>query len=232
MPSVTGALALTALTVGTLHTLAGPDHYVPFVALARGGNWSLRRTLAVTALCGLGHVFSSVLLGFLGIGAGALLSQVHAFESVRGRVATWLLIGFGIAWAAWGLWHALRRRPHEHVHAHGDGVVHVHRHGHAEEHLHPHEGRAVWVLFIVFVLGPCEPLIPLVMVPAAMDDWAGVAAVTAIFGVATLASMLAVVTAGWHGVRALRLGALERYAHAMAGGVLALTGAAVLVFGL
>ncbi len=28
-------LAGTALTIGTLHTLAGPDHYLPFVAMSK-----------------------------------------------------------------------------------------------------------------------------------------------------------------------------------------------------
>jgi hypothetical protein len=31
------ALCLTAVTVGAVHTLLGPDHYVPFVATSRAG---------------------------------------------------------------------------------------------------------------------------------------------------------------------------------------------------
>jgi nickel/cobalt exporter len=56
-------LALAAVTVGSLHSLA-PDHWVPFAALARAERWSTGRTAWVTLLCGLGHVTVSVLLGF------------------------------------------------------------------------------------------------------------------------------------------------------------------------
>lgn len=226
------ALIMTALFLGTVHTVLGPDHYVPFVALARAGRWSLRKTMAITALCGIGHILSSVVIGLVGVAAGLALSAVTEVEGTRGEIATWALIGFGLAYGAWGLWRALRNRPHEHSHVHEDGLVHAHSHGHREAHVHPHgEGRAVWVLFVVFVLGPCEPLIPILMYPAARHDWLSLLMVTSVFGAATLAAMLALTAAGWHGLKALRLGALERFAHALAGGVLALSGLVVMVLG-
>jgi sulfite exporter TauE/SafE len=233
MDAVAGAtLMMTALFLGTVHTLLGPDHYVPFVALARAGKWSLRKTMAITALCGVGHVLSSVVIGLVGVGAGLALSAVTDVEVARGTFATWALIGFGLAYGTWGLWHALRNRPHVHAHVHEDGSVHAHTHGHQEAHLHPHgEGRAIWVLFIVFVLGPCEPLIPLLMYPAAQHDWVTLGLVTTIFGTATLAGMMAMTAAGWYGLKVLRLGFLERYVHALAGGVLALSGVIVMALG-
>ena len=79
------------------------------------------------------------------------------------------------------------------------------------------------------MLGPCEPLIPLLMYPAATHDWFALALVTTVFGVATLSMMILMTTLGWYGVRALRLGTLERYAHALAGGMLALSGVVVLL---
>ena len=41
----TATLAATAAMIGVVHTLTGPDHYVPFVAMSRVGGWSLLRTL-------------------------------------------------------------------------------------------------------------------------------------------------------------------------------------------
>jgi len=233
MDGVAGTtLMLTALVLGTVHTFLGPDHYVPFVALARAGKWSLRKTLAITTLCGIGHVLSSVVIGLIGVGAGLALAQVTDVEDRRGAFATWALIAFGLAYGTWGLWQALRNRPHVHAHVHEDGTLHAHTHGHQQAHLHPHgTGRTVWILFIVFVLGPCEPLIPLLIYPAAQHDWMTMAAVTAVFGAATLTAMLTVTTAGWYGLRIVKLGFLERYIHALAGGVLALSGLTVLVLG-
>ena len=49
--------------IAFLHTILGPDHYLPFIVMARARSWSMARTLLVTAVCGLGHVASSILLG-------------------------------------------------------------------------------------------------------------------------------------------------------------------------
>ena len=64
------ALMAAAASIAFVHTLLGPDHYLPFVALARGRGWSLRRALGVTLFCGSGHIVGSVLLGFLGLYLG------------------------------------------------------------------------------------------------------------------------------------------------------------------
>ena len=161
------ALAVTAATVGVLHTLLGPDHYLPFVALARSKGWTLRKTLAVTGFCGIGHVAGSIMLGALGIVLGSRLAGLVRSETIRGDIAGWLMLTLGLVYLAWGLKQAARNEVHAHAHVHADGTVHNHRHDHRAAHLHPHRrgaGRfAPWALFIVFVLGPCEALIPVLM---------------------------------------------------------------------
>lgn len=57
---MTPALTLLILSAGTiafLHTVLGPGHFVPFVAMAKARNWTLAKTLRVTTMCGLGVVF-------------------------------------------------------------------------------------------------------------------------------------------------------------------------------
>lgn len=229
-------LAVTAATIGVTHTLLGPDHYIPFIAMARAGEWRLGRTLGLTVACGVGHVAGSVILGALGIALGWAVGGLAWVEGLRGEVAGWLLLGFGVAYTAWGVRRALRNRPHSHWHAHGDGTVHHHEHRHHGGHAHVHEAGAgtsqarrmtPWVLFTVFVFGPCEPLIPILMVPAAQGSWWGVAFVTSLFGLATVATMVAVVTVGYLGMARLALGPMERYAHALAGLALVACGAAI-----
>lgn len=241
MPPELTLLLLTAGTLGVTHTLLGPDHYVPFLALARAGDWRLGRTLGVTLLCGIGHVLGSVALGALGLALGWAVSGMEAFEAFRGEIAGWLLLGFGLAYGAWGLRRAIRNRPHSHLHAHADGTVHRHRHTHHRGHVHVHrplpgEGEAgaggtramtPWVLFVLFVFGPCEPLIPVLMAPAAEGSAWGVALVAAVFAAATLGTMLAVVTVGYYGLSRFAFGRLERYSHALAGLALAACGLAI-----
>lgn len=226
------ALLATAAVIGTVHTLAGPDHYVPFIAMARARRWSTGRTAAMTLVCGTGHVAGSVVLGAAGIAVGLTLGWMEAFEAFRGEVAGWLLLGFGVAYAAWGLRQAHRKRPHRHWHGHGDGTVHDHPHGHQGAHAHIHaapSARSItpWVLFVIFVFGPCEALVPVLMVPASQGSWGEVVLVTAVFGFCTLATMTAAVLAGHRGLARLSFGPAERYRHALAGAALAACGLAI-----
>ena len=233
MSHETPLLLATAVSIGTIHTLLGPDHYIPFVAMGRAARWSLRKTLLVTALCGVGHVGSSVVLGVVGIALGIVVFRLEQFEAVRGDLAAWLLIGVGLAYTTWGLVRALRNIPHSHVHVHADGTVHRHPHTHDGEHLHTHgEGQSIgpWVLFTVFLFGPCEPLIPLLMYPAArLSGWA-VAAVAVAFGAATLVAMMAsVAVLHWSLPRvSSRVRGFERFSHAAAGFSVLLCGVLIL----
>lgn len=229
-------LSVTAATLGVVHTLLGPDHYIPFVAMAKAGRWSWRKTALVTSLCGLGHVGSSVLLGWAAILGWSAVSNLEWFESFRGDLAGWLLVAFGAAYTLWGLRRAWRTRPHTHAHVHADGTMHDHRHAHDTEHGHPHtqQGKVVtpWLLFLIFVLGPCEPLIPLLMYPAAAGGAGDVAVVTVVFALATIGTMLAVVGAGIAGLSFLPSKGLERYTHALAGVAVLLCGVSVQFLGL
>ncbi len=233
MDELSAALLLTAVGVAVTHTLLGPDHYLPFIMLARARHWSWARTLLVTAACGLGHVLASVALGGVGLAIGAGIGSIEATELGRGDWAAWLLIAFGVAYGVWGVRRALKERGLE-PHPHG-GHVHVHTHG-AATHQHGEElpGSSVtfWTLMIAFVLGPCEPLIPLFLVPASRGRW-DVAIVTAVvFSVVTIATMLAATAFALAGLKKLPLGPLERWAHTMAGGVVAASGLAIITLGL
>lgn len=231
-------LILTAASLGFIHTVLGPDHYIPFIAMSRAGKWSLVKTSVVTILCGIGHILSSVLLGLVGIALGIAVSKVEGVESIRGEIVAWALIAFGLAYGAWGLHRAWQGKPHTHRHLHDDQGDHTHRHDHvSEEHMHVHAGRSAkdmtpWILFTIFIFGPCEPMIPLVMCPAAIGNlWEGVALI-AIFGVVTIATMLAIVVAAVTGMNFLPSAHWEKYSHAFAGVAICLCGAAIKFLGM
>ena len=229
-------LLLTAASIAFLHTILGPDHYLVFTAMGKARSWNLAKTLRVTFYCGLGHILGSVVLGMIGIALGMQLAALVQIEGVRGNLAGWALLAFGLVYFAWGLKKAGRSRRHTHLHIHGD-VVHEHEHDHHTDHAHVHEagsGRSItpWAIFIIFVLGPCEALIPLFMYPAAQQSAALVVAVALVFGVVTLATMLACVVATTVGLERLRLPTSGRYAHAAAGALVACCGVAVSFIGI
>jgi hypothetical protein len=88
------------------------------------------------------------------------------------------------------------------------------------------------VLFVIFVFGPCEPLIPILMYPAARSGLFDLLVVTAVFGAVTTATMLAAVFLGKAGVDFLPLKPIQRYSHALAGATILLCGVAIQFLGL
>jgi nickel/cobalt transporter (NicO) family protein len=229
-------LTMTAATIGVIHTLLGPDHYIPFTMMAWARRWSAAKTATITILCGLGHIGSSVVLGLLGVVFGWAVGSLEAFEGFRGSIAGWALIAFGLVYFVWGLRRAIRSKPHSHSHHHQDADTHDHAHTHFHDHAHLHDRPAEsitpWVLFVVFVLGPCEPLIPLLMYPAAQQSIYGLCLVTAVFGAVTIATMLTVVLLTRAGVNFLPHKTLQRFTHALAGGSILLCGLAIQFLGL
>lgn len=229
-------LAITAASIGFFHTLFGPDHYLPFIVMSKARGWSTPRTLTLTFFCGIGHVLSSVIIGILGISVGIALHKLEAFESMRGSLAGWVLMSFGLVYMIWGIRNAIRNKPHSHLHLHPDGTKHEHDHNHQDEHSHVHNTKkkniTPWILFTIFVLGPCEPLIPILMYPAAQNSISGLIFITLIFAVVTISTMMIIVYLASLGLKMVFFNKMERYTHAMAGGIILLSGVAINFLGL
>jgi nickel/cobalt transporter (NicO) family protein len=230
-------LLVTAISLAFIHTLAGPDHYLPFIVISKARNWSFTKTSWFTVLCGLGHVGSSILIGFIGIGVGIGLSKLTLIEDVRGSIVSWLFTAFGLVYLAWALIRMLRGRRHNHLHFHSDGTIHLHNHAHQAEHLLVHEakgksGLTPWILFTLFVFGPCEPLIPIVMYPAAKHHFTDLIIVTTAFSLVTIGTMLTIVTISFYGIKMIPMRFLEKYTHILAGGTIFLCGMGMLFLGL
>lgn len=224
------ALLITTMFIAFTHTLIGIDHYIPFIALSKTNQWTNRKTLFVVLLCGIGHVLSSTVLGFIGIAISTGVSTLVDIESIRGEIATWFLIAFGLIYTAYGIKRAVKNQTHRHVMP--DGSVSVHTHGkHGESHGHTESKRSsnvVWGLFILFILGPCEPLIPIIMYPAATQNIYSVVLVTAVFMLCTIITMLLMTFIGLKGISLLRIKSIERYSHALAGFAILCCGLAIL----
>lgn len=227
----------TAATLGFVHTLLGPDHYVPFIAMAKAREWSIRRTMMITFLSGIGHVSSSVIIGLVGLAFGVELLKLTRLESLRGELAGWLLLGFGLAYMLWGLRRAFREKAHQLVHAHQSETEADHTHDHHNHglhtHIHPERANITpWILFTIFVFGPCEPLIPLIMYPAARSDVFAVFLTALAFSVTTIGTMSFLVYVSVRGMERLPLAGLQRYSHALAGFVVLVCGMGVKFLGL
>jgi len=209
-----GVLLISAASVAFFHAIA-PDHWLPFVALARASRWPMRKLAWVTTWAGIGHVVSSLLLGGIGLAAGMALNRLQGTEAWRGNVGLWLLIGFGVAYALWGFKHAQHHHPHVTV----------------DEAVRAYAVQRMWMLMAILVFGPCEPLIPLMFV-AAHHGTRVIVMMSAVFSVVTVGMIISQSCLAYAGVRLIAVPWMERYAHALAGLMIVLTALFVMVAGL
>jgi sulfite exporter TauE/SafE len=225
-------LIITVVSIACVHTALGPDHYLPFIALSKSRGWSFGKTMFWVIICGCGHVWSSVLLGLGGAALGWSLSNISWAENLRGGLAGWAMLVFGLLYGIWGLKRAWQNKPHKHFDTYEDGNLYVYEHKHGQM-VRPAERHKVtpWVMFIIFLLGPCEPMIPLLFVPAAEKSWLSMIILIAIYTLFTLLTMLLMVILGYYGLSLFKTDKLEKYIHALGGFTLFISGVGMLFIG-
>lgn len=213
--SLTVILAVGAVTLGSLHTLA-PDHWVPFAALARAQGWSHGKTARITALCGFGHVTVSVLLGVLALVFG--LEILHIVGQRMEAMAGILLVAFGMVYAIVGL----RRAAGEHFHGH---------HHHHYDHVHGPSKMTPWALFLLFSADPCVAVIPILFAAAPLG-WLRTTLIVCAYELATIATMVVLVIPARAAANQIGGSWVSQYRDAAAGGVIAAVGVLVAVLGI
>lgn len=203
----------STLSIAFFHALA-PDHWMPFAAIGRAQKWPMSKLMFITFISGLGHVGISIIFSVIGIALGFTLDKLHKFEGGRGSIALWLLIGFGIAYMLWGIKQA-----------------HSHDHDNIDKEKLKKQAVSVWIMFAVVVLGPCEPLVPLAFLGYNFG-WVGIISVSVAFSLVTLSMMLLQSFLAFKGIQLINVHLAEKYSHALAGLVIALTGVLVMVLGI
>jgi hypothetical protein len=233
----TTVLLGTAVSTAAFHTLI-PDHWLPFVLVGRARGWSLARTAAISGASAAIHALLSLLLGLLAVALGAETANRlgHGLE----EVGAFLLIAFGIAYAAWS-W---KKGGHFHP---GGALVHRHEEaapcdgaeGPRAEHLHYHADAALIAgrrsrgdlsLAVIVGINPCVLILPLLFA-AANDGSAVVLAVAAAYSATTVLLMVALSVAGVAGLGFVHVPGIARHMEAASGLVIALLGVVVWLFG-
>jgi sulfite exporter TauE/SafE len=226
-------LIISAGSLGFVHTILGPDHYLPFIVLSKARKWSSRKTMWITLFSGVGHVMSSVIIGMIGIAMGISLSKLEAVESFRGDMVGWMLFAFGIIYTIYGLYKYMKSSHHMHLPRFMlPKKIRDLQHLPTEEQGRDNTKITPWIIFLIFVFGPCEVLIPMLIFPAYENSTFGMFAVALVFGIATIATMMAAVWVGHKGTSLIRFKKHERYWHLIAGVIILMSGSGILFFGL
>jgi ABC-type nickel/cobalt efflux system permease component RcnA len=205
-----------------------PSHWLPFVLAGRGQRWAHGKTLAVTALAGLGHVLFTTVLGVFVVWGG--IETSHLTGNVFPFLAGGVLILFGLYYIS--------------VYMRGGGHGHHHwfaqRHHHDHHHVHDHEessaspdrksdAAVILSLLAALTFSPCEGFLP-VYLSGISYGWTGFLLLSAVLAMATLAGMVTFTWLSLAGLERVKFAALERYEDIILGGLLVILGIAVMVF--
>jgi hypothetical protein len=192
------------IAVGVLHTIV-PDHWLPIAVVARHFKWTPARTAGAAAVAGFGHTASTLAIGLVvWLGGVALATR---FGNVVSIVAGVALVAFGL-WIAIGALRELRAHPHVRS--------------------TPARSTSA-VLLIVLGSSPMVEGIPAFF--AAARFGAGLLAVMAVcFAISTIATYVVLCVSSRAVLARLSLGPFERYGEAISGAVIAVVGAAFLVW--
>lgn len=225
-------LIVSAASLGFVHTILGPDHYVPFIVLSKARKWSSNKTMWITFISGVGHVGSSVIIGMIGIALGFSLNKLEYFESFRGEIVGWMLFAFGIGYTIYGLYKYLKNVGHMHL----SGFlipkkIRGLQHLPTDEKAKDNTRLTPWILFIIFVFGPCEVLIPMLIFPAYKSSTYGMVSVALVFGIVTVSTMMVAVYIGRKGISLVKFKKQEKYFHLIAGVLILVSASGILFFG-
>jgi hypothetical protein len=212
------SILATGFAVAFLHG-ALPNHWLPFVLVGRRQGWSHSKTLAITAVAGLGHSLVTIVLGLLVRGAGLAASDQIA--PVLPYIAGGVLMALGLYYLA--------------RNGRGDGHLHLPflgrlapAYGHAGVVSAPalSDRSAVLGLMAILALSPCEAFLP-VYLSGLRFGWAGFGALSLVLTLAATASMTGLTGLSLAGARWMGLGRTQRVEGAVLG--LALIGLGLLV---
>ncbi len=229
MDHVTSAsilLFLTSCGTAITHALI-PDHWLPFVVMARTQRWSDSRAAVLAALAGLLHVLMSILIGglFIAFGRGSVEHLAARADRPLGFLAGAMLLLFGVGYGLWA--HRREARIHGEAQGDGDHAGHLHAHGHLLERWFR---RAVsgGALVVIIGISPCAVLAPILFAASVQGSGpllaaaAGFAACT--IGTAAIATLLAI-----RSLRRLNLTFFTRYGDLLSGALVAAVGVLIMV---
>jgi nickel/cobalt transporter (NicO) family protein len=231
-------IVVSGLGIAFSHA-AIPTHWLPFVLTGRAQRWNRRKTLAVTALAGGGHVLFTAILGLLLASLGLALSERIGIWFPRLAGGALLFLGaFYLYRQATGISHSHLPSDHspsrdnsEHSNdtKQGEYERRMHELAEAKQPAVTTDFFAITTLLALLTFSPCEAFVGFYVV-GIRYGWAGFLLLTLVLLIGTVVGMTSFTWLGLVGIRKVNLGLLEKYENALVGGLLGIVGALVVLF--
>lgn len=183
-----------------------PNHWLPIVAIGKAEKWNKEQTLLATALSGLAHITSTILIGIFIGWAGYKLSE--SYQWISSFVAPVILVGLGIIYVVRNFF------SHEHRH-----------HFFKRTSKNASFGAIIFSLSVGMFFSPCLEL-ETYYFTAGTFGWTGILGVSLIYLIVTVSFMMLYVALAIEGINRFKFQFLERNENAVIGIVLILVGVA------
>ena len=178
-------ILLGTLALSLIHASL-PSHWLPLVTIGKTEGWSRPETLWITAVTGLAHTTSTLLIG---IAVGLLGYQLdYYYELVTHLVAPIVLIGLGLVYLSQPLRQRFSSEFAQHDHAPMSPIS-------------DDSGHSKWA--VVITLATAMFFSPFVGIgafylSAGALGWFGIALVSGVYLIVTVVGMVLIVNWSWH----------------------------------
>ena len=196
-------LAIGSFLLSLVHALI-PNHWIPMVLIGKAEHWSKQQLLFVTALAGLAHASSTILLGVL---IGMLgLELASEYQIISAAIAPLLLIFMGLAYFGMDY----RQKQHSHL---------------PDKHKLSGKstGAIIATLSVAMFFSPCLE-IEAYYFNAGTWGWRGILLISVIYLLVSISGMLLLVSLGSKGLEHFNLQFLERHEKKITGSFLIMLG--------
>lgn len=192
-----------------------PNHWIPLVVLSKAEKWNEKITLGITALSGLAHTLSTIIIGIIVGFLGYKLSGSYSF--IVGVIAPSLLILLGTIYLVLNI--KENKNHHRHLHSHEIHIDDINPEGIRKK----TTAAIVLTLVISMFFSPCLEIEAYFFVAGKLG-WEGIIVVSVIYTFITIAGMLLLVWLGMKGVRKIKSHFLEHHEKTITGVLLIVLG--------
>ncbi|MBS1682299.1 MAG: manganese efflux pump [Bacteroidetes bacterium] len=196
------ALIFGSLLLSLLHAII-PNHWLPILAIGKKEKWQLNEVLSITAVAGLSHVLSTLLIGWSLVFFGK--EFLKFFSAFTPFIAPSVLIIIGIIFI-------YRHHRHKHFHI-------------ADQQHQSSKAKMILTLSLAMFFSPCLEIEAFFLAASSQNVWWTVL-MSAIYAVVTLSGMMVWVGVAYRGLNKFNWHALEHKAGIITGTTLILTGVA------
>ena len=195
-------ILIGSLALSLIHTSI-PNHWLPLVTVSKAQNWSRTKTLWITAIAGLAHSISTILVGIVIGLIGYRLSS--DYELLTKIVASLILIALGVVYI----------------------IVDLKNTHYCQDPAEPISQRSEFAIITSLItamfFSPCIEIEAYYFSAGALG-WPGIIVVSGVYLIITIFGMLLLVDLSRKGIEKIRCSILEYHEKRLTGSVLIILG--------